>query len=139
MELKDFRIKADTTREMTKERETAITEYLELNKKFKSLRDNGIVTIITIYKLQEEVDIEKILETMKKAEIDNLSEEELKAQPKKDQEYEQFLLLPYAIYEWGNKREQSLDNYDTDVIQLINERIKVKVETYAMFIEEDKK
>lgn len=63
---------------------------------------------------------------MPKEEIDNL--------PKIEQEYLQFLLLPFGTFEGGNGKERCLDNFDTETIELFNERISKKVETYKVFL-----
>lgn len=115
MKLSDVQIQADNTREMTKERKKAIKKYLELCVDFEKLRSIGVCSHIVVNKIQ--------------------MEEQIEDQPKIEQEYLQFLLLPFASFEWGHGKERCLDNFDTDVIELFNERIEKKVEAYKDFVE----
>lgn len=129
MKFTDVTFAKDTISEMTKERKKAVNKYLELNEIFADLRKNGIVTFIKINKVQIETDIEQ-------AKI-GMSEEEMKELPKKEFEYLQFTLFPYAILEGANGAERCLDNYDTETINLINERIESKVEAYKEFLKSE--
>jgi len=119
----------DKTEEITKERAAAIKEYLKLCKQFTILRTQWICTHIVINKVQIETDIDLVTKDM--------SEEEIKKLPLIEQEYLQFLILPYASFEWWSGKERCLDNFDTETIKLINERIAIKVNTYKEFLKSE--
>jgi len=113
---KSINIRTDNTRPLDDVRKEAMRKYISLNNDFKVLSEKSILTHIEILKVQLEND------------PDN-------KKTKKEIEYIQFVILPFSIYEWATGKDRCLDNYPTEIIEYINKRIEIKVDTYKYFID----
>lgn len=113
----------DNTIKLTKKRKESLQEYLGLQEDFKKLQAKSLCTHIAIYKEQEEWidDTGKPLDKEKDKPV--------------IREYIQYYIAPYYVVLGANGKEVCLDNLETNIIDLFNERIKIKLDTYKEFID----
>ena len=125
------RIKLDTARKK------AIEKYLELQEVYQKLYNMCLVQKFTLYREQEEIDIDKLTEDqIKKMDKASKSEREalMKKYPTCIQEYDTYLIAPYYIWDSKQRQDICIDALDTEIIKLINERVEIEIKDYKQFI-----
>ena len=136
-------ITEDNTIELTPERENAIDKYISYQEDFKKLNAKWILTSfkITTHHYQNELDIDSLteeqLKELKEAERDWEKHKALvKTMPHHDQIYynDKFMLAPYYIWDAWAHKDSCLDALETGEIDLINERLSIKIETYQKYL-----
>ena len=135
MELK--LLKKETTK-LDNIREKTIKQYLELQEDFKALVEKWLVDTIIINKIQNELAIDLLTEWQRKALDDckNKSDREIiiKKYPHMDIPYTYYIVRPYIVIKDWDRFAESMDTLETTHIEIINEAIKEKIDTYKIFI-----
>ena len=128
----------DIIKELDEERIEAIKKYLELQTPFKVLSENNLCKYIEINYEKEELDVDSLTKPQQNK-LDSIKDEEkreayLEKLPKTMQSYSIWAVLPNEIQNTIGKMVISIDQLNTREIQIINERIEVRIELYKDFI-----
>lgn len=134
----EINFSTDKIKELTPERVEAMKEYSTLQEQFKELAIKGIVKHFIINYSQEELDIDSLTEEQQKR-LDNCKNDETREHlskdlPKIDNEYPLFYITPWGIWDEVNRKDVTIEELDTYVIEAINERIKTRVDLYKDLI-----
>ena len=138
----ELRISKIPTTRLDKVRQKRIEEYINLQEDFLKLAKKGIVSTIIVNKLQNELDIDKLTEWQINA-LDacksNADKEIIiEKYPHTDVWYPHYIIRPYIVMVEWERFEKSLDVLETNHIQIINGAIKDKIDTYNLFINQEK-
>jgi len=134
----DLKLWTDNIKKLTPKRKKAIKEYTTIQEAFKELAIAGVVRHFIIRYVQNELDIDNLTDEQNKR-LDNCKDDETrehlsKELPKTDVEYNLFYITPYWIGDEVNKRDVTIEELDTDIIEAINERIKTRIDLYKDLI-----
>lgn len=134
----ELRLSKIPTTKLDKVRQKAIEEYIGLQEDFVNLAKQWIVDTIIINKLQNELDIDSLSEWQLNA-LDTCKNEKdkeiiLKKYPKTDVWYTYYIIRPYIVILDWDRFAKSMDTLETEHIEIINEAIKEKLDTYKLFI-----
>ena len=147
MDRKNIGYKTDETKDFNPEREKAFDEYISYQSDLEKLHKLWVLTsfLIRDHYTQHEPDFDNFTDKQKKeikeAEGDGLKHAKLlKTLPHHDQPYYDplFLIAPNYIWDAVGKQDACLDTLATEVIVLINERIKIKLDTYKKYLTNNK-
>ena len=134
-------------------RKKVIKEYLELQEVYQKLYNRCLVNKFVLFteRFQEETDIGNLSKDQEKviAKYDKLREEKkyneihkkeevefIKTLPKHEVRYQddKLLIAPYYIGDAVEKKDSCIDNQETEIIELINERTELEIKDYKEFI-----
>jgi len=133
----------DQTKKLTAKREKAIDAYVANQEDFKTLNSKAIVTnfIINCKETVEDIDncskeqCELIDATKWFEERDELLESWKIPTQKIDAPV--YMIAPFYIWDSKQRKDTCLDELDTEVIELINERTEAKLKVYSKYLTKD--
>jgi len=135
----ELKTKAPKQIKLDAERTKAIKEYLTLQEDYQKAYNKCLVQKFTIYKVQMELDIDKITEKQQKR-LDKCTPEKrekiLKDLPEHEVEYDQYLIAPYYIGNSLQRADTCISEVETKTIELINKRTEEEIKDYKLFLKD---